>query len=456
MRQDIYKKYLLVVLMVVLAFNYQDRLALGLVLQDIKVDLSLSDTQLGLLTGIAFALLYAIMGIPLARWADRGNRVTLIAITVALWSLMVSLCGMAMSFVQLLLIRVGVAVGEAGCMPAAHSLIPDYFTRAERPRAVAIFLLGGPLSLVTGSLLAGWLNQLYGWRVMFALLGLPGLGLALLVRLTLRERRYDKVPRDSTDRSGPTLHSQGQQTGGESTTPTLHEVAVTLRANKTYRQILASFAILSFFNYGIVQWQPTFFIRSYHLHTGELGSWFSLIYGFGGLVGTYLGGHLAYRYAAHNERLQLKAMAVVVFATAVLFSPVYLSHSPYTAFAFLGLMCIVGSASNAPLFAVIQSLVPERMRAMSIALIYLCGNLIGMGLGPLTVGVASDAFRSWAGEESLRYALLLFCPGFCWAAWHLWQGSKSVMNDLATVRVEGPVMMLESVGDMEPCLTRSL
>jgi MFS family permease len=143
MRQDIYRKYLLVVLMVVLAFNYQDRLALGLVLQDIKVDLSLSDTQLDLLTGIAFALLYAIMGIPLARWADRGNRVTLIALTVALWSLMVSLCGMVASFSQLLLIRMGVALGEAGCMPAAHSLIPDHFTRAERPRAVAIFLLGG-------------------------------------------------------------------------------------------------------------------------------------------------------------------------------------------------------------------------------------------------------------------------------------------------------------------------
>ena len=456
MRDHNYKKYLLVVLMVVLAFNYQDRMALGLVLQDIKLDLSLSDTQLGLLTGIAFALLYAIMGIPLARWADRGNRVTLIALTVALWSLMVSLCGMAMSFVQLLLIRVGVAVGEAGCMPAAHSLIPDYFTRAERPRAVAIVLLGGPLSFVTGSLLAGWLNQLYGWRVMFVLLGLPGLGLALLVRLTLREPRYDEVARDSIDRFGSTLHSQGQQTDRASTTPTLHEVAVTLWANKTYRQLLVYFAVVSFFNYGILQWQPTFFIRSYQLHTGELGSWLSLIYGFGGLVGTYLGGYLAYRYAAHNERLQLKAMAVVAFATAVLFSSVYLSHSPYTAFAFLGLMCTVGSASNAPLFAVIQSLVPERMRAMSIALIYLSGNLIGLGLGPLMVGVASDAFRSWAGEESLRYALLLFCPGFCWAGWHLWRGSKSVMDDLAAVRVDRQVVTLEPLAGVEPCVTRSL
>jgi MFS transporter, Spinster family, sphingosine-1-phosphate transporter len=456
MKPDSYKKYLLVVLMLALAFNWQDRLALGLVLQDIKVDLSLSDTQLGLLTGIAFALLYSVMGIPLARWADRGNRVTLIALTVALWSLMVSLCSVAASFVQLLFIRMGVAVGEAGCMPAAHSLIPDYFSRAERPRAVSIFLLGTPLSLVTGSFLAGWLNQLYGWRMMFMLLGVPGLGLAVLVRLTLREPRCDKPACESIGRSATGPHADEQQMIAPSKTATLHEVAVTLWANRTYRQILVSFAILSFFNYGILQWQPTFFIRSYHLHTGELGSWFSLLYGFGGFVGTYLGGHLAYRYAAHDERLQLKAMAVVSFATTVLFSSSYLSRSPYTAFAFLGLMCIVGSAMNAPLFAVIQSLVPERMRAMSIALIFLCGNLIGMGLGPLTVGVASDAFRSWAGEESLRYALLLFCPGFCWAGWHFWRGSKSVMDDLAAVRVDRQVVTLEPLAGVEPCVTHSL
>jgi MFS family permease len=456
MKPNFYKNYLLAVLMLTLAFNWQDRLALGLVLQDIKADLSLSDTQLGLLTGIAFALLYSVMGIPLARWADRGNRATLIALTVAVWSLMVSLCSVAASFVQLLIIRMGVAVGEAGCMPGAHSLIPDYFSRAERPRAVSIFLLGTPLSLVTGSFLAGWLNQLYGWRVMFMLLGVPGLGLAVLVRLTLREPRCDKSACESIGSSATSPHADEQRIIAPSKTATLHEIVVTLWANRTYRQILMNFAVASFFNYGILQWQPTFFIRSYHFHTGELGSWFSLLYGFGGLVGTYLGGHLAYRYAAHDERLQLKAMAVVSFATTVSFSAVYLSRSPYTAFAFLGLLCVVGSAMNAPLFAMIQSLVPERMRAMSIALIFLCGNLIGMGLGPLMVGVASDAFRSSAGEESLRYALLLFCPGFCWAGWHLWRGSKSVMDDLATVRMDRPVVTHEPLAGIEPCVSHSL
>src|SRR5688500_10553590 len=169
MTESRYKQYLLAVLLVVLASNYMDRLALGLLLQDIKVDLALSDTQLGFLSGIAFALFYSVMGLPIARWADRGNRVAIITFTTVLWSAAVALCGVAGNFVQLLLIRMVVAVGEAGCIPPAHSLIADYFTRAERPRAVAIYMLGGQLSVV-GYFAAGWLNELYGWRVTFMLL----------------------------------------------------------------------------------------------------------------------------------------------------------------------------------------------------------------------------------------------------------------------------------------------
>src|SRR5882672_8968801 len=163
MKESVYKNYLLTVLLAVYAFNAVDRLALGLVLQNIKSDLALSDTQLGFLTGIAFALFYSVMGIPIARWADRGDRVTIISITTTLWSVAVILCGVAGTFLQLLLIRIGVAVGEAGCIPAANSLIPDYFTRSERPRAVGIYMLAGAISVLVGYMLGGWLNQIYGW-----------------------------------------------------------------------------------------------------------------------------------------------------------------------------------------------------------------------------------------------------------------------------------------------------
>src|SRR5688500_7120279 len=150
------RNYLLALLTTILAFNYVDRLALGLLLEDIKADLALTDTQLGFLTGIAFALFYAVMGVPIARWADRGNRVTITALTTALWSVAVALSGMAGSFVQMMLIRVAVAVGEAGCQPPALSLLSDHFTRAERPRAISRYLLGWPLALLVGNVAAGW------------------------------------------------------------------------------------------------------------------------------------------------------------------------------------------------------------------------------------------------------------------------------------------------------------
>jgi MFS family permease len=184
-----YRNYLLTSLLVILVFNYVDRLALGVVLQDIKVDLDLTDTQLGFLSGIAFALFYSVMGVPIARWADRGDRVVIIVLCTGLWSVAVLLCGVATSFVQLLLIRVVVAIGEAGCTPPAFSLIADYFNRAERPRAAAIYGLGGPLATIVGFFLAGWLNELYGWRVTFMALGAPGLLLAALAWFTLKEPR---------------------------------------------------------------------------------------------------------------------------------------------------------------------------------------------------------------------------------------------------------------------------
>jgi len=166
-----------------------DSWSLGVALQSIKTDLHLSDTQLGLLSGLAFAFLYAVMGIPIARWADSGNRIAIISLTIALWSAAMALCALAKTFVQLLLIRVGLAIGEAGCIPPAHSLIADHFTRAERPKAVSLYMLGVPLSAVLGYFLSGWLNELYGWRVMYMLLGLPGLGLSAVAWLTLKEPR---------------------------------------------------------------------------------------------------------------------------------------------------------------------------------------------------------------------------------------------------------------------------
>lgn len=450
--EKLYKHYLLSVLLVLLAFNYVDRLALGLALQNIKGDLGLSDTQLGFLTGVAFALFYAVMGIPIARWADRGNRVAIIALTVGLWGVMVALCGMAGSFAQLLLIRIGVAVGEAGFMPPANSLIPDYFSRAERPRAVAIYMVGGCLGVAIAYFVAGWLNELYGWRAMFLMLGLPGLPLAALVWFTLREPRQVKPTPDSS--SAINLNTAA---AGRSEWFSLKEVCRTLWVKKTFRHLLFTFAVTCFLGYGIAQWLPAFFVRSYGLKTGELGTWLAVLYGFGGMLGTYTGGALASRFARDDERLQLRAAAIVVAVFGLLPSLIYISHSRYVGFALMGVSAVGLNTITGPVFSTIQTIVPERMRALSIAIIYLFANLIGMGLGPLATGVLSDALRPWLGEESLRYALLILCPGYLWGGWHLWRASRTVMCDLEAVQLgsEGPRKdnVAQSIGSAS--LTRS-
>jgi MFS transporter, Spinster family, sphingosine-1-phosphate transporter len=422
-----YKKYLLAVLMGVLAFNFVDRLALGVLLQDIKVDLHLSDTQLGVLSGIAFALFYSVMGIPIARWADRGNRVTIISLTGALWSVAVASCGLAASFAQLMLVRVGVAVGEAGGFAPGLSLIADYFSRAERPRAVAIYTLGGPLSAIGGYLLAGWLNQLYGWRVTFMLIGVPGLILAALVRLTLREPRRATATLQSGAVPGPDIAVP------TTAQPSFREVCAVLWRNATFRFLLLGISVLYFFVYGVLQWQPTFFIRSFGLTSGQVGTWFAGIYGLGGLSGTYLGGELASRYAAHNERRQLVAIAIVMVSCGIVSSFVYLTSNLHVAFALLAWVSVCLSLINGPLFATIQTLVPERMRAVSIALVMLFANLIGMGLGPLATGALSDALHAWAAHESLRYALLILSPGYFLVGWLAWRASRTVTRDVAAM-----------------------
>jgi MFS family permease len=423
------KNYVLSILMVILAFNFFDRLALGIVLQDIKIDLALSDTQAGLLTGIAFSIFFAAMGVPLARWADRGNRVTIISVTLALWSAAVALCGAATSFVHLLLIRVGIAVGEAGCQPPAVSLISDYFGRAERPRAISRYKLGWPIALIIGNLSAGWLNELYGWRLTFVILGLPGLLLAVLTALTLKEpRRFDR-----------TLSS----TGTPAEHPSVTHVFRTLSANATYRHLVLCVVVSQFFNIGILQWQPAFFMRTHGLQTGELGTWLAVFIGGGGLLGTYLGGELAFKYAANNERLQLQAIGIAYALMAVVQVGVYLSPNYYFAFILIGISAISGAATNGPLFAATQTLVPPHMRATAIAIVLFGANLIGMGLGPLAAGSLSDFFLPIFGDDSLRYSLVALAPGFFWCTWHLWQGSKTVAGDIAALRVESGSASIE-------------
>ena len=412
-----YRYYMLGLLTTVAVFNYLDRSVLSLLLEPIKQDLQLSDSQLGFLTGFAFASFYAIAGVPIARWADRGNRNTIISVTTALWSSMVVLCGFVGNYTHLLLVRVGVAVGEAGCLPPAQSLIADHFDRIERPRAMSIYWMCYSISIIIGYFGGGWLAENFGWRITFMVVGVPGVLLAILVKFTLREPRLQhKVLRTSSQ-------------------PSFKEVVNTLGQQSTFRHIVAGFCVTYFFGMGISVWMPTFFIRSYGMEVGELGAWLAVVWGICGAIGTYLGGVIATRYFVCKEAMQIRIIGVVFVLGGILYVLTYLSPNKYLALSLLAMVVIVTSVANGPIFSVIQSLVDDRMRSVSLALIFLSANLIGFGLGPIAAGVLSDLLAPMFGQESLRYALVALSPGYLWGAYHYWRAADTVELDIKKVHV---------------------
>jgi MFS transporter, Spinster family, sphingosine-1-phosphate transporter len=258
-------------------------------------------------------------------------------------------------------------------------------------------------------------------------LGLPGVAMAALAFLTLKEPRLARRTSDrACGKGAAALTLTGQ--------PTLKETCMALWGTRSFRHLLFSYALQFFFISGILQWQPTFFLRSHGFKTGELGTWLALVFGAGGLLGTYWGGALASRYATHNERIQLRTMALLYAVLAVISIMTYVSSSRYLAFVALAAFSIGMNSSTGPLWATIQTIVPERMRATAIALIFLVANLVGTGFGPLAVGALSDALAPWAGNDSLRYALIIASPGLFWAAWYLWRGSVTVARDIDMVQ----------------------
>lgn len=409
--------YVLSALVLIGVLTLFERFIFALVMEPIKQELLLSDSQLGLLTGIAFAGFYAVAGIPLARWADRGNRVTISALSVGLVGIMVSLSGAVSNFLQLLTVRAGLAVGEAGAVPAGLSLLSDYFDRAQRPRAIAIYTMSYSISMIVGYLCGGWLVDQFGWRYTLVLVGIPGLILAVIVKLTLKE---------------PRLSKNHMVTARQ---PEFTTVLKVLWARRSLRHIFFSFCIVYFFFMGTGQWLATFFIRSHSMSTVQVGAWLAMSFGAFGILGNYLGGFLASRFAARQEKIQMQALAVLVLLVGVLNAGVYLAADKYVAIIFLSISAVVGGMNNGPMFAAVQSLVVDRMRSVTMALIFLFANLIGLGLGPLALGVVSDLLNPIFGDDSLRYALVAFCPGVVFVAFFYWRASHTIEQDISEVEI---------------------
>ncbi len=412
------RNYALGVLVVVYTFNFIDRQILSILLEPIKQDLGLSDTALGMLTGFAFALFYATLGIPIARLADRGNRRNIIAWALAIWSAMTALSGLAQNFWHLLAARIGVGVGEAGCSPPAHSMIADYFPAENRATALGIYSLGIPVGILFGFIAGGWLNEFFGWRVAFFVVGIPGLLLAILVRWTLREP------------------NRGMAEGREASVdqPGVMETFTYLYKKKSFRHMAIGGGLTAFVGYGIVTWVPSFLIRSYGMETGEVGTYLGLILGIPGGIGIALGGYLADRYGAKDPRWYLWVVSVALLIAVPITIGVYLSNSATASLLFLILPVLLGNFYQATTFSQAQGLVPLRMRAVAAAVLLFILNIIGLGAGPQVVGIVSDLLAPTYGDESLRYALLILSFVNIWAAYHYFVAGKTLKADLVIDR----------------------
>ena len=385
----VYSWYVLGLLLAAYTFNWMDRYVLVILIEPIKRDLHLSDTTLGLIGGFAFAMIYSAAGIPIARVADRRSRRTIIALGLTLWSTMTVASGFARNALQLVAARLGVGLGESACSPTAHSLISDYFPTARRATALSVYQLGIVFGIALGLAAGGWANELYGWRVAFMLVGLPGLLLALLIRLTLREPR-----RGQADGEADTAH---------------YSVGAALRlmlAKKSFLAYALALGLCSFSDTAFEMWSPAYLMRVYHMSSGYVGTWTGMLEAPAGIIGTLVGGIVADRMGARDARWYLwcPVISVAVMIPCIF---MFLIVGGGLVFVFYFLAMLAAASYMGPIIGLTQRLMPVRMRALAAAIQFLILNLLGPGAGVSTVGILNDALAPRYGETSIRYSLLL-------------------------------------------------
>jgi MFS family permease len=407
------------ILLIVYIFNFLDRQIVNILAEPIKIDLGLSDTQLGLLAGPAFAVFYALLGIPIARYADKPgtNRVRLISLALAIWSAMTAVCGLAQNFVQLLFARIGVGVGEAGCTPAAHSLISDSVAPEKRSSAIAFYGLGVPIGSLLGLIIGGIVNDLYGWRVALMLVGLPGLILAFVVLFVMREPRHSRS-------------AEAAAAAAAIVPLSTREAMREIFASRAFVYILIASSVVAFLGYGKALWTISFFIRSHGLSTTEAGLSMAVVLGLAGVFGTWLGGKMADKFGARDKRHILTFPAVGMAVAAPILFLGYFMEDWRVAVALLIIPTILNSAYYGPAYGCVQGLVRPQARAVAASVMLFGQNLIGLGFGPFLFGVLSDALQPLAGQESVRWVLY----GAAWLglipAFFFWRASLRLKAEL--------------------------
>lgn len=390
-----YRAYILLILTGVYAFNFIDRQILVIIQESIKAELGLSDTQLGLLTGFTFAVFYVTLGLPIARFADKNNRKNVVGWSLAIWSGMTAISGLVTNFFQLLLARIGVGIGEAGGSPPAHSMISDYFPAHQRGTALAIYSMGIYIGILAGYSIGGWIDATYGWRMAFYALGIPGIVYAFVLFFTVKE-----PPKGHSDKVNQLTEI------GEAET-TFWEVVRLLLSKKTFVFVALACGFHTFGNYGVGNFYAPFLARVHGMPVEEIGIWLGVTTGFGGISGTFLGGYLVDKFGKKDLRWYLWIPIIAGLINYVFSYYTFFGENLSGVLLCYALVSLLTAMYLAPAIAVTHNLVDAKKRALASAILFLVLNFIGLGLGPLGIGVVSDYLTPQFGAESLRYAFTM-------------------------------------------------
>lgn len=409
-----YRYYFLALLVASYMVNFMDRQLLSILLEPIKADLNLQDWQLGTLGGIAFALFYVTLGLPIAKLSDRYNRVNILSIAIFFWSVATALCGLATSFVQLLLARIGVAVGESAGTPPSYSLIGDLFSPAKRATAIGVYVVGPQLGTAAGLIFGGWAAEVMGWREAFLIVSIPGILLAIIMKFTLREP--------------PRGLSEQRVAHGEAST--VLGVARLLWTRKSFIAMAFASGTAAFSGYAMGLWLPSFFIRSHGISVAQAGLLLAIIYFVTGIIGGVVGGMAADRLGKLDRRwwMFVPGCAMLIAVPSSLIG--FMSESIVIAVIAITIAQTMYHSWAGPVYSAAQSMVGLRMRSVTVSLLLFIVNLVGLGFGPPVIGLVSDFLQQQAGADSLRYSLYFTSPVFLLSAILYFLASRSLVQDL--------------------------
>jgi MFS family permease len=409
------RPYLLSILTALSAFNFLDQQLMSILLEPVRHEFRLTDIELGLLSGVAFAALYTMLSIPAGLWAVNHSRRNLITLAALIWGLMTAACGFAQSFAQLIFFRIGVGIGEAGGLPPSQAWVSDLYKPGERATALAILAAGVNIGAFFAFLVGGSVGHRYGWRIAFVLAGMPPLLLALLLRVTVKEQWVSTA-------------AMARDSGS------LYMLGTTLRQMWTdlvLRQILLAAILAMTVGYGAIAWLPSYLVRSHHLNIAQAGAYLAVVIGLGGAVGSWLGGHISDRLRAVDVRWSLWFVAIVFVIARPFAMAFYWVDDTTFALALFVLPAAVGAIHIGPSVAVLHERVDAPLRPLASAVFLMVLTLVGMGAGPLAVGAMSDLVFAHYGEDSLRYALFVWQLVGLWAAVHFYFAGDKLRSDAA-------------------------